>query len=312
MKPSRWVPPLLVAAVIAAGVMSMLPQRELPVSARACEVLEHDSHPWIVPPADLPRYCGGEGHRTGSFGTERQLGLAPLDLSVWDKLDSTFFCNQAHFRPANVLQREDGLELELRPEVSGDRQYTSGSIATQSDDWLYGRFEVELQPPKVSGVLTAFFLYRFDPWQEIDLEFAGEDTTRALLNVFYNPGEPGDLYNYGYRGTPVLVDLGFDASLAPHTYAIEWDPDEIRWFADGQLIHARPQGAPTPVPHLPMRFHVNTWPICSEELAGPLQAGALPARAALRSVSVSPWVAPWSWQRPDPSQWRERAGWMGP
>ncbi|MBX9947340.1 MAG: family 16 glycosylhydrolase [Reyranella sp.] len=63
---------------------------------------------------------------------------------------------------------------------------------------------------------------------------------------------------YGYRGTPVSIPLGFDASRAPHRYAIEWDPREIRWFVDGQLVYQRAEWNPTPIPHLPMMLHVNT------------------------------------------------------
>ena len=141
----------------------------------------------------------------------------------------------------------------------------------------------------------------------------GRDTTKLLINVFYNPGDEGDLYNYGFRGTPVLIDLPFDAADDFHRYAIEWDPLEIRWFADDQLIHVRPAGRPTPIPHLPMRFHLNSWPICSEELAGPIDKAALPATAEIRSVTISSWHAPLGGMPeggPVPSNWRERASWM--
>jgi beta-glucanase (GH16 family) len=180
-----------------------------------------------------------------------------------------------------------------------------------------------MKPARGSGVLTAFFLYRFDPWQEIDFEFLGKDTTKALLNVFYNPGKEGDLYNYGYRGTPVIVDLGFDAADDYHRYAIEWEPGEIRWFADDQLIHRRKSGRPTPVPHLPMRFHINVWPICSAELAGPLDTTALPTGADITQVSLSEWQPPAQsglppflsemFSKPEPAgDWRQGADWIQP
>jgi len=96
----------------------------------------------------------------------------------------------------------------------------------------------------------------------------------------------GARFDYGYRGTPVLVDLGFDSTTDFHTYAIEWGPNEIRWFVDDQLIHTRVNWAPTPIPHLPMKFHVNLWPSQSRELAGKLTDQFLPASVLLRSVRL--------------------------
>jgi beta-glucanase (GH16 family) len=180
-----------------------------------------------------------------------------------------------------------------------------------------------MKPIKASGVLTAFFLYRFDPWQEIDMEFLGRDTTRILLNVFYNPGIAGDLYNYGYRGTPVIINLGFDAAEDFHRYAIEWDAEEIRWFVDDNLIHRRSAGSPTPIPHLPMRFHINTWPTCSQELAGAFSPEGLPLEAEFKSVSIYGWKPaslPWLSTFADyifpfsasSENWRKKADWIQP
>ena len=119
------------------------------------------------------------------------------------------------------------------------------------------------------------------------------------------------------------MDLGFDASEDFHRYAIEWDPTEIRWFVDDRLIHRRKSGQPTPIPHLPMRFHVNMWPTCSEELAGALDPAVLPITADVKSVTISTWspasssavaealysVLP---ARDGGGDWRNSAGWMQP
>lgn len=154
------------------------------------------------------------------------------------------------------------------------------------------------------------------------MEFLGRDTTKILLNVYYNPGEEGDLYNYGFRGTPVVIDLGFDAADALHEYAIEWDSDEIRWFVDDRLIHRRVSGRPTPIPHLPMRFHANMWPTCSEELAGPLDVNALPVGAEFDSFTFSSWTPSPSrgvtsmisslFSDAEPADWRDDAEWVQP
>ncbi|MFT7519800.1 MAG: cellulose synthase/poly-beta-1,6-N-acetylglucosamine synthase-like glycosyltransferase, partial [Kiritimatiellia bacterium] len=184
MKPSRWMLWPLLAGVVALGVYLALPAREIPVAARSCEAQEHDGHPWVVPPERLTDYCTGadqkkgKGTRTGSFAMHRTDDFSTVSGAYWDRLDDTFPCNLARFQPENVVPLDGGgVQLTLKKGTAGDREYSSGSIATKNvpeAKFLYGRFEVEMKPAKASGVLTAFFLYRFDPWQEIDMEFLGK------------------------------------------------------------------------------------------------------------------------------------------
>ena len=135
--------------------------------------------------------------------------------------------------------------------------------------------------------MTGFFLHRDSPRQEIDVEILGNRPDHLLVNVFYNPGTNGAKFDYGYRGTPIIIELGFDASKALHEYTIEWDPYEIRWFVDRKLVHCRAIWDPTPIPHLPMTLHVNTWPTASRELGGRLALRSLPASAIVRRVAVN-------------------------
>lgn len=330
-RPSRWLPWVVLVGVFSAGVL-YTPASRIEVVQRECEVMQHDTDPWILPAKKMDDYCGITdrpqfAHRTGSYQVLRHDTFTSLDPDYWDTMDSTFFCNEAHFKPGNVaLKPGGGVALQLKEEAVADRRFTAGDLATKDvpDAWFqYGRFETVMKPAKGSGVLTAFFLYRFDPWQEIDIEFLGKDTSKILLNVYYNPGEEGDLYNYGFRGTPVLIDLGFDAADDFHEYAIEWDAEEIRWYVDDRLIHRRSAGRPTPIPHLPMRFHANSWPTCSEELAGPIDVSALPATAEFKSVTFSSWtpapargvterISRWIGGDSGSGDWREDAAWIQP
>lgn len=129
-------------------------------------------------------------------------------------------------------------------------------------------------------------MHRNSPRQEIDIEFLGKDTTKMLVNVYYNPGLEGAKIEYGYRGTPTLIDLGFDAFDDFHLYEIEWSPASIRWLVDGQLVYKRVTWNPTPIPHLPMNFNVNLWHSRSEELAGRLPVDVLPTCAELKYIGI--------------------------
>jgi beta-glucanase (GH16 family) len=200
--------------------------------------------------------------------------------------DDTFPGNLALFRPANVRTcPTGGVELQVAQASLGVRDLSAGAVSSR-DRFLYGRFEATLQSTDVPGLVTGFFLHRDSPRQEIDVEITGDRPDRMLANVFYNPGSDGAKFDYGYRGTPVAIDLGFDASRALHTYAIEWEPDEIRWLVDGRVVHRRVLWDPTPIPHMPMTLHVNAWPTRSRELAGQLVLHALPAAARVRRIAV--------------------------
>ena len=96
----------------------------------------------------------------------------------------------------------------------------------------------------------------------------------------------GAKYDYGYRGSPAIINLGFDASKALHQFAIEWDQSEIRWFVDQKLVHRRVTWQPTPIPNLPMTLHVNSWPARSRKFAGKLSLRALPAAVSLERIAV--------------------------
>jgi cellulose synthase/poly-beta-1,6-N-acetylglucosamine synthase-like glycosyltransferase len=340
MATPRWKKPLvlvvwlLILGLLGGGAIYSRMTR-VPLVAAPCTALPHDTDPWIVAARKLAGsgYCDATpgpqrySRRMSDFEVLRDDPLQTVDAAYWDRMDSTFFCNDAQFTPGNVQPLEGGgVQMLLQAEARGERQYTAGSIATKDDpkaNFLYGRFETVMKPAKVSGTISAFFLYRFDPWQEIDTEFLGKDTTKIMLNVYYNPGDDGELFNYGQKGTPVLVDLGFDASEAFHHYAVEWDADEIRWFVDDRLIHRRRAQRPTPIPHLPMRAHLNFWPICAKELAGGLDTSALPAVTAFKSVRFSrrvpsalapilAWYDRLLGDEAEDARWQDDARWIQP
>jgi len=253
--------------------------------------LRHDLSPWIARPSK-----DWSGISVSTRGSERPLGplrlcfeddLALIQSDRWLLRNDTFPGNLGLFRPANVKAAGDGgIFLCVIEEQLGVRNLSAAAISSCAYVH-YGRFEATFQATNVPGLVTGFFLHRDSPRQEIDIEILGNRPDRLLANVFYNPGPDGAKFDYGYRGTPVSIELGFDASKGFHEYVIEWDPCEIRWFVDQKLVHRRVVWEPTPIPHLPMTLHINTWPTSSRELAGRLVRQALPASACLRRVAVS-------------------------
>jgi len=98
-------------------------------------------------------------------------------------------------------------------------------------------------------------------------------------------------------GAPVrgMADACLAAIGVPATaqaVAAHYGPGLLNgWLVDEQVVHRRRNWDPTPIPHLPMALHVNTWPSRSRELAGRLARRRLPAAAAVRSIAVEANVA---------------------
>jgi beta-glucanase (GH16 family) len=217
--------------------------------------------------------------------------LAQIQSARWLLRNDTFPGNLGLFRPANVTSAASGgLSLAVIEEPLGVRNLSAAAISSHAS-FLFGRFEATLQATNVPGLVTGFFLHRDSPRQEVDIEILGNQPDQLLVNVFYNPGTDGAKFDYGYRGTPAIIKLRFDASKALHKFAIEWDPCEIRWLVDQKLVHRRATWDPTPIPHLPMTLHVNTWPTRSRQLAGRLALRALPASAIVSRVAVDSYNA---------------------
>lgn len=254
-------------------------------SSRKRVRLRWDSLPWI---AASDGWHGvplvGEESADGVHFLER---FATPGENGWLIRDDTFPGNLALFSRSNFAPIGDGAaRLTLRRERTSVRDFTSAALSSR-DRYLYGRFAADLMPANTSGLVTGMFLHRNSPRQEIDFEFVGNDTTKLLVNVYFNPGEDGARMEYGYRGTPEVIELGFDAADAFHRYEIDWAPQRVRWLVDGELVCEREHWNPTPVPHLPMQFHINLWHTRSAVLAGRLGRRELPAHTYLRRVELT-------------------------
>ncbi len=277
-------------------VLKDLGQRPIPTGTiepnqlPKCQPPKCDKSPWVVEPRiwwQGIRVAPTEDGKLNAGPFVRfNDSLECLDTSRWLLRTDTFTDNLALFRPSNVEFKSGiGAALFVRSEPLGVRDYSAASICSR-EQYLFGKFEATIQASNVPGVVTGFFLHRNLPRQEIDIEIAGNRPDRLVVNVFYNPGGEGAQFDYGYRGAPSFIELGFDASKASHRFAIAWSPCEIRWWVDNHLVHRRVLWDPTPIPHLPMTLHVNSWPSRSTQLAGRINNRRLPATTIVKSIAV--------------------------
>ena len=215
----------------------------------------------------------------------RHEAFVDLDTVFWAKASHTFGGNAARFRPANVSVVGGLLHLLLKKEQWLDRRYTGGELRSRRA-FRYGRFVVKMKAARGSSVVSSFFLYRYNPWQEIDIEFLGKNTRQIHLNTYFNSGPEGAPNNAGDAAhkKPVVVDLPFDAAEAFHEYAIEWCSDWVRWFVDGELVFTNADTGR--IPNLPLQLMMNLWTSDVAEWAGPRDDGCLPAEALYDDVWI--------------------------
>lgn len=249
--------------------------------------LKHDFSPWIISSKTWHGLSLSQVARKELKGDVYEAeNIIELKNKNWRLRDDTFPDNLALFLPSNVmLKNDETICLTLDRNISNVRDYGSGAIVSNKS-YLYGEFTVRIKPSKVSGLVTGVFLHRNSPHQEIDIEFLGKDTSKILINVFYNPGIEGTKLEHGYRGTPTIINLGFDASESFHDYTISWNISDITWRVDGQVVYRRLLWNPTPIPDLPLEFNINLWHSRSKELAGDLKSDSLPALTEVKWIRI--------------------------
>lgn len=135
---------------------------------------------------------------------------------------------------------EDGmLIIEARQEKFEDSYYTSARLKTQGlQTFQYGRVEARLKVPEGKGLWPAFWMLGADfngsNWPdcgEIDImEYIGKEPD-LIMGTLHGPGYSGALGLSQWNRQTYNIADDF------HTYAIEWEMDEIRWYYDGQHYH---------------------------------------------------------------------------
>jgi beta-glucanase (GH16 family) len=114
--------------------------------------------------------------------------------------------------------------------------FSSAKIQTLGlKTFQYGKIEAKMKLSSGKGAWPAFWmLAKQNNWPytgEVDIMEAKHKNPTQLIGTVHH-------YNGFTSGQVTTPDL----SAAFHTYAIEWERDEIRWYFDGELFHkASPQ-----------------------------------------------------------------------
>jgi len=161
-------------------------------------------------------------------------------ISGWGNGELQYYTRE----PENAFVKDGMLHIRALKESYNGSGYTSARLKSRGRDGSslfsqkYGRFEFRAKLPTGRGIWSAMWMLpleeKYGIWAssgEIDVaETRGHEPTKVV----------GTLH-YGSRW-PINTSTGKDYLLPSgqsitdfHTYAVEWEPGEIRWYADGQL-----------------------------------------------------------------------------
>lgn len=209
------------------------------------------SGPSVQPEPDPPSLgddYSGEGDKIADFS----LGMSDAFYASdgWSN-GGMFDCV---WSASNV--RQNGAEGSLELWLTQDGRGNLGAEYRSRAHYGFGYYSVCMKAVKKAGVVSSFFTYtgpsEHNPWDEIDIEFLGNDTTRVQFNYYTN----------GVGEHEYLYDLGFDASEAFHEYAFLWTAGSITWYVDGTPVYRAEEN----IPQTPGRIMINAWQGKPEEV----------------------------------------------
>lgn len=177
-----------------------------------------------------------------------------LDTNAWDVMlgdgCSYGICNwgnqeEQSYQADNVTVANGIMSIEARKERTRGSQYTSGRIRTAnmpaSGEWTFGRFEARMKIPDGQGMWPAFWMLPTNPAQdwpvsgEIDIfESVGQSANFSYGTIHYGQPWPDN----SHQGGSILMQPG-KWSDDFHTYAIEWEAGEIRWYVDNMIYSTK-------------------------------------------------------------------------
>ncbi len=142
-------------------------------------------------------------------------------------------------RPENLRMEEGRLIIEARQEKYSGSYYTSARLKSKGRrEFQYGRIEARVKVPAGAGLWPAFWMlgsnFNGSNWPdcgEIDImEYVGREPD-LIMGTLHGPGYSGALGLTRWNRQTYNIADDF------HTYAVEWEADEIRWYYDEALYH---------------------------------------------------------------------------
>jgi len=149
----------------------------------------------------------------------------------WGKLLSARF-------PENAIVSDGLLRLLTKKESRGGKQWTSAFISTKAFRQRYGYWEASIRYAGAPGLNNAFWI---NPDRTFEIDINEGHFPHIINSTLHQQDLPSSTTRH-------LANV--DLSLDFHTYAAEWDEDQIIFYFDGREIGRKPNAkahAPGPV-----------------------------------------------------------------
>ena len=159
---------------------------------------------------------------------EQAPGWVNNELQMYTKSEDNVFVSDGALVIKAIDTKDD----------AGKDYYTSGKVTTRhKEDFMYGKIVVRAKVPEGQGLWPAIWMMptdelKYGNWPlcgEIDImEVLGNDTKTAYSTIHY--GEP----HTQQQGMLTLTKGSFSDDF--HEYSLEWEPGEMRFYIDGELV----------------------------------------------------------------------------
>lgn len=216
-----------------------------------------------APPADVaPEPKPAPGAAAVTPGPKLpQMGEAFVERFDGDKLDESRWIisdgwsngdwTENDWRRSQISMTPDDLRITLERAPSGSKKLLAGGEVQTQQLFRYGYFEVRMRVPRGDGLITGAFTYIGPEGRvrsnEIDIEILGKATRRIEMTLHENG-----------RSTGKKMNLAFDSADGFHTYGFDWQPQYVRWYADGAMIHEDKGSAARNLVR-PQKFLLSQW-----------------------------------------------------
>lgn len=188
------------------------------------------------------------------------------DPAKWNVADGAWSHNRElqYYAPDSVRVERGRMIITAENRPIGDREYSSAHVSTENlHEQKYGRWEIRAKLPTSQGMWPAIWLLPSDgSWPpEIDIiELVGKEPNTVHHSYHWGPLRDGlNPWDLGQSAVNKTSGMNFRKSF--HDFAVEWTPQGITWFVDGQPVHHHAEN----LPDAPMYLIINTaiggfWP----------------------------------------------------
>jgi beta-glucanase (GH16 family) len=184
-------------------------------------------------------------------GTALDLGKWTPQVGVGSTISGNAELQYYTARPQNIQVSNGSLKIIALKENYGGNAYTSARMQTRNiADWLYGRIESRIKLPVAQGMWPAFWMLPtasyYGSWPrngEIDImELIGREPSKAYGTIHTHDNDRVKTFSDVYTLPTGTFADDF------HVFAMEWSPNEIKFFVDNNLYATQTNTTVSPYP----------------------------------------------------------------